>query len=151
MTTGDRPSRRWVFARGGLAAATGVAVLASAEPPSLAQQAGGGDFAWGDALKRIKAAGKVVFAQSGSPIPPLYSLDPTTKKPVGYDVEIANLIAHTRVGFCFRACEHIPVGLVGDVLKQPNRRIDGANNAMTFGPVDVRERRVHHAPRSASR
>jgi ABC-type amino acid transport substrate-binding protein len=93
VTLGDGFSGRRFFAAGSLAAVAGAGILAQTERPAMAQQASASDFAWGDALKRIKTAGKIVFAQSGSPFPPLYSHDADTKKPVGYDVEIANLIA----------------------------------------------------------
>ena len=39
--------------------------------------------AFGDGIKRIKAAKKVVFAMSGSSIPPQYYRDPSTNQPAG--------------------------------------------------------------------
>lgn len=71
-----------------IASNTGGAVAQSAPPaPAL------GDFAWGSGIKRIKDAGKVIFGMPGSMVPPQYYRDPNTNEPVGYDVEVANLIA----------------------------------------------------------
>jgi len=81
------PGRRFFAAAGvaGLFAAT----TAQAQQPALPVS----DFAWGDAIRRIKAAGKVVFGMAGNPVPPQYYHDPNTNKPAGYDVDVANLIA----------------------------------------------------------
>ena len=95
-----RVSRRGFFRDGGLAAvAMGAAgawgareAWAQAAPPP-AQVAIADQYAFGDGIKRIKAAKKVVFAMSGSSIPPQYYRDPTTNQPAGYDVEVAKLIA----------------------------------------------------------
>jgi ABC-type amino acid transport substrate-binding protein len=51
------------------------------------------EVAFGDGIKRMKAAKKVVFAMAGASIPPQYYRDPQTNQPTGYDVEVANLIA----------------------------------------------------------
>jgi len=93
---GDRAtaSRRRLVAAGGIGVLAGVGSLAAAVAAAEAQPVpAASEFAWGNALQRIKTAGKVVFAQSGSPTPPLYYRDPDSNKPIGYDVEIANLIA----------------------------------------------------------
>ena len=76
--------RRTILAMGTAGWLAGAARAQS----SSAQESGGGD-----GIKRIKAAGKIVFAQSGSPAPPLYYHDPETQKPAGFDAEIATLIA----------------------------------------------------------
>lgn len=81
--TGAMLLRRTILATGALGFLAGAA-----RAQSGAQDAGGGD-----GIKRIKAAGKIVFAQSGSPAPPLYYHDPETQKPAGFDAEIASLIA----------------------------------------------------------
>lgn len=89
------PSRRRLFETGAamiggatlVAGAAGAAWAQTPPPPPL------GEFAWGDGIKRIKAAGKIIFAMPGSMVPPQYYRDPATNKPVGYDVEVANLIA----------------------------------------------------------
>ena len=97
MPSGDHTSRRNVLTIGG-AAAVGMASLVSG-PIELAQaqqqtgQIVASEFAWGDGIRRIKAAGKVVFAMPGSMVPPQYYHDPSTNQPVGYDVEVAKMIA----------------------------------------------------------
>ena len=87
-------SRRRLLTTG--ATAIGAATLAAgavsqsfaqSNPPPL------GEFAWGDGIRRIKDAGKVVFGMAGSMIPPQYYRDPSTNEPVGYDAEVARLIA----------------------------------------------------------
>jgi polar amino acid transport system substrate-binding protein len=96
----SRVSRRGFFRDGGLAAmAMGAAgalgardAWAQAAPPP-GQVAVADQYAFGDGIKRIKAAKKVVFAMSGSSIPPQYYRDPTTNQPAGYDVEVAKLVA----------------------------------------------------------
>jgi ABC-type amino acid transport substrate-binding protein len=96
---GGRVSRRRFFQQGSIAAmslGTLGAFQASpvgAQAPSPGQTAVASEFAFGDGLKRIRAAKKVVFAMSGSPIPPQYYHDPKTNQPAGYDVEIAKMIA----------------------------------------------------------
>lgn len=71
-----------------IAANTGGAAAQAATPaPAL------GDFAWGSGIKRIKDAGKIIFGMPGSMVPPQYYRDPNTNEPVGYDVEVAKLIA----------------------------------------------------------
>jgi ABC-type amino acid transport substrate-binding protein len=86
-------SRRHLLTTG---AAVGAAALAAgaisesfaqSNPPPL------GEFAWGDGIRRIKNAGKVVFGMPGSMVPPQYYRDPKTNEPVGYDAEVARLIA----------------------------------------------------------
>jgi polar amino acid transport system substrate-binding protein len=93
-------SRRGFFREGGLTAVAmgavgalgGREVWAQASPPP-AQVAVADQYSFGDGIKRIKAAKKIVFAMSGSNIPPQYYHDPSTNQPVGYDVEVAKLIA----------------------------------------------------------
>ena len=99
IESGDQGSRRSFLASGALAAVgaaglvTGRAQLAQAQtPPAAAPQAQIGEFAWGDGIRRIKAAGKIVIAMPGRPVPPQYYPD-ASGKPAGYDVEVANLIA----------------------------------------------------------
>jgi ABC-type amino acid transport substrate-binding protein len=72
-----------------LIASNSSSAVAQSNPPPLQL----GDFAWGAGIKRIKDAGKVIFGMPGSMVPPQYYRDPQTNKPVGYDVEVANLIA----------------------------------------------------------
>jgi ABC-type amino acid transport substrate-binding protein len=95
--TREQASRRRFFTGGGMAAIGAAGVLASAAGAAFAQQTAAqspvSDFAWGDAIKRIKTAGKLVVAQSGSPVPPQYYRDPKTNEPAGYDAEIARMIA----------------------------------------------------------
>jgi L-cystine transport system substrate-binding protein len=95
---GSRVSRRRFFQQGSLAAmSAGVFGALQASPMSAwaqsPQVAVASEFAFGDGLKRIRAAKKVTFAMSGSSIPPQYYHDPKTNQPAGYDVEIAKLIA----------------------------------------------------------
>jgi ABC-type amino acid transport substrate-binding protein len=66
---------------------------APATAPTSGQAAVASEYAFGDGIKRIKAAKKVVFAMPGSSVPPQYYHDPQTNQPTGYDVEIAKLIA----------------------------------------------------------
>jgi len=93
----EKASRRRFFTDSGIAAIGAAGVLASAAGAAFAQQTAApspvSDFAWGDAMKRIKTAGKLVVAQSGSPVPPQYYRDPKTNEPAGYDAEIARMIA----------------------------------------------------------
>ncbi len=86
-------SRRSLIGGGSLVA--GAAILAQASQPAQAQQAQpeNSEFAWGNAVARIKQQGKIVFAMPGSMSPPQYYRDPSTGEPAGYDVEIAKLIA----------------------------------------------------------
>ncbi len=97
VTNDTDASRRRFFTNGGMAAIGAAGVLASAAAPAFAQQAAAqspvSDYAWGDAIKRIKTAGKLVVAQSGSPVPPQYYRDPKTNEPAGYDAEVARMIA----------------------------------------------------------
>jgi ABC-type amino acid transport substrate-binding protein len=83
----ELPPRRRFFAAAGAAGLLAAGAAQAQTVPAI------GDFAWGDAIKRIKAAGKVVFGMAGNPVPPQYYHDPNTNKPAGYDVDIANLIA----------------------------------------------------------
>jgi ABC-type amino acid transport substrate-binding protein len=89
----DVAARRRFFAAGGLAAAgfllTAAGQAQAQQPPALPPT----DFAWGDAIRRIKAAGKVVFGMAGNPVPPQYYHDPQTNQPAGYDADVARLIA----------------------------------------------------------
>ena len=93
-------SRRGFFREGGLAAMTmGAASALGARDawaqaaPSPGQVVVADQHAFGDGIKRIKAAKKVVFAMPGSSVPPQYYRDPSTNQPAGYDVEVAKLIA----------------------------------------------------------
>ena len=89
-------SRRRFLRQGGLAMSVG-ALGASSAKEAWAQSPGqvviASEYAFGDGLKRIRAAKKVVFAMSGSSIPPQYYRDPQSNQPAGYDVEVAKLIA----------------------------------------------------------
>jgi len=98
--------RRFVRGGGLLAMATGVAGAWSAArqkawaqtstppaAPTSGQAAVAAEYAFGDGIKRIKAAKKVIFAMPGSSVPPQYYHDPQTNQPAGYDVEVAKLIA----------------------------------------------------------
>jgi ABC-type amino acid transport substrate-binding protein len=93
----DHGSRRRFLAAGGLTAigaaslAAGRTQVAQAQTPAPPQLAPG-EFAWGDGIRRIKAAGKIIIAMPGRPIPPQYYPD-SSGKPAGYDVEVANLLA----------------------------------------------------------
>lgn len=71
-----------------IAANTGGAAAQTVTPPLAL-----GSFAWGSGIKRIKDSGKVIFGMPGSMVPPQYYRDPRTNEPVGYDVEVAKLIA----------------------------------------------------------
>ena len=94
-----RVSRRRLFRQGSLAAVSVGALGAfRAAPERVLAQAPGqvavaSEFAFGDGLKRIRAAKKIVFAMSGSSIAPQYYHDPKTNQPAGYDVEVAKMIA----------------------------------------------------------
>src|SRR5262249_2229635 len=61
--------------------------------PTGTAQVVASEFAWGDGIRRIKSAGKMVFAMPGSMVPPQYYHDPSTNEPVGYDAEVAKMIA----------------------------------------------------------
>lgn len=97
----DDMSRRHLFATGGAAAIGTTSALAGALQEAQAQQAvppgavqvTAAEFAWGDGIRRIKSAGKIVCAMPGSMVPPQYYHDPNTNKPAGYDPEIAWMIA----------------------------------------------------------
>jgi polar amino acid transport system substrate-binding protein len=96
---GDEVSRRGFIATGGAAAVGAASVLSGqmaqaqqAAPPQGAQVTAA-EFAWGDGIRRIKSAGKMVFAMPGSMVPPQYYHDPATNEPVGYDAEVAKMIA----------------------------------------------------------
>jgi ABC-type amino acid transport substrate-binding protein len=91
-------SRRRFLRQGGLAMSVGaVGALGVSAKEAWAQSPGqvviASEYAFGDGLKRIRAAKKVVFAMSGSSIPPQYYRDPQSNQPAGYDVEVAKLIA----------------------------------------------------------
>src|SRR5262249_8359476 len=114
MMPGEERSRgvsRRRFVRGGglLAMATGVAGAWSAArqkawaqtstppaAPTSGQAAVAAEHAFGDGIKRIKAAMKVIFAMPGSSDPPPYNHYPQTNQPHhadGCDVDVAKLIA----------------------------------------------------------
>jgi polar amino acid transport system substrate-binding protein len=91
----DPGSRRSFLTAGGLAA-VGAAGFVAARPQLAQAQTppppAPAEFAWGDGIRRIKAAGKIVIAMPGRPVPPQYYPD-ASGKPAGYDVEVANMIA----------------------------------------------------------
>src|SRR5215467_13330110 len=100
MPSGDHASRREFLTLGGAAAASMVSLAAGPEvaqaqqaPAPGAGQIVAAEFAWGDGIRRIKSAGKMVFAQAGNMVPPQYYHDPSTNEPAGYDAEIARMIA----------------------------------------------------------
>ena len=91
-------SRRGFLATGGVAMLGAAGIFSAMSQSAMGQQPAPpilplGDFGWGDGIKRIKAAGKLVVAQSGNQIPPQYFRDPATNQPAGYDAEVARLIA----------------------------------------------------------
>jgi ABC-type amino acid transport substrate-binding protein len=96
--SGDDVSRRSFFSAGGAAAVGAATALGGSIQMAQAQQAPAAqvtaaEFAWGDGIRRIKSAGKMVFAMHGSMVPPQYYHDPNTNQPEGYDAEVARLIA----------------------------------------------------------
>jgi hypothetical protein len=48
-------------------------------PPCWCAATAPSDFAWGDAIRRIKADGKVVFGMAGNPVPPQYYHEPPNR------------------------------------------------------------------------
>jgi polar amino acid transport system substrate-binding protein len=96
--SGDDVSRRSFFGSGGAAAIGAASALGGSMQMAQAQQAPAAqvtaaEFAWGDGIRRIKSAGKIVCAMPGSMVPPQYYHDPNTNKPEGYDAEVARMIA----------------------------------------------------------
>ena len=95
---GDDVSRRSFFSAGGAAAVGAASALGGSIQMAQAQQTPAAqvtaaEFAWGDGIRRIKSAGKIVCAMPGSMVPPQYYHDPNTNQPVGYDAEIARMFA----------------------------------------------------------
>lgn len=87
------PSRRNLLTAGAFIGAS--ALMLGSKEPAMAQapELQLGEFGWGDGIRRIKEAGKIVIGMAGSMVPPQYYRDPQTNEPVGYDVEIAKMIA----------------------------------------------------------
>ena len=51
--------------------------------------------------------------------------------------KIADLVAHPRVGLGLGAGDQVPIRRVGNILEQPDRRVDRADDAMGGVPGDI--------------